>query len=255
MNSRSQVTIFIIVAIILVAAVVAFYLMFGKTIITINQPSINDPEQYIGKCARDAASEAINIMLPQGGYLNPTNYKLYEDQKIAYLCYTTVFYQRCTAQEPMYIRHLQDEITNYSSPKIEACFSDMKYELERKGYSVEMGDMNVETKLSENIVNMEMTRKLTLSKQGETRKFESFSSSLNSPLYNLAVVAQEIASQEAKYCNFEYVGFMILYPEFNIYKKSVSEGLTASKIYLIQDRTTEKQLNMAIRSCAVPAGF
>lgn len=254
-SKRSQVTIFIIIGIIIVAAIIGFFLLYYKTEIRILKPSITEPQQYIDKCVRDATYEAIDIMLPQGGYLNPGNYKLYNDTKIAYLCYTNLFYKSCVMREPMYIEHLQDEITDYITPKVETCFQTLKLELERENYKVVMEEMNLTTKLAMHSVEINMDRKVEIGKQGETRKFENFKSYLNSPLYDLAIVAQEIASQEAKFCYFEYVGFMALYPEFSIDKKQFGEGEGASKIYFIIDRNSEKKLSVAIRSCAVPAGF
>ena len=76
-----------------------------------------------------------------------------------------------------------------------------------------------------------------------------------SPLFDLANIAREIVNQEAKYCNFEYLGFMLFYPRFNIDKKAVGSAETTSKIYIIEDRATNKRLFIAIRSCAIPPGF
>jgi hypothetical protein len=115
--------------------------------------------------------------------------------------------------------------------------------------------MNITTELATNIAKIKIDREFVMTKQGKTEKIDSFKSALNSPLYNLAVAAQEIASQEARFCYFEYVGFMVFYPQFKIEKKQVSQGLEASKIYIIEDRNTRKKLNIAIRSCAVPAGI
>lgn len=252
---RSQVTIFIIVAIILIAAVVGFFLIFYKIKPQIFKPSITEPQSYIDKCAKDAASEAIEIMMPQGGYIEPRNYRLYKNDKIAYLCYTNLFYKTCVMQEPVYIKHLEDEITEYIAPKIESCFQYLKEELEKQDYKIDMGDMKTATELATKIVRINIERVFVMSKNEETRKFDLFKTAFNSPLYNLAITAIEIANQEAKYCNFEYLGYMVFYPEFNIDKKSVGQGQEASKIYIIQDRYTGKKLNIAIRSCAIPAGF
>ncbi|HLC52957.1 MAG TPA: hypothetical protein VJK03_00280, partial [Candidatus Nanoarchaeia archaeon] len=64
-------------------------------------------------------------------------------------------------------------------------------------------------------------------------------------------VAIEISSQEAKYCYFEYVGYMILHPEFDIQKTALSDS---TKIYTIKDIRTEEVMRIATRSCAIPPG-
>lgn len=255
MKNKSQITIFVIIGLLIIAFILGYFLVASKPKIEISQPSIFEPEQYIAKCARDAAINATSIMMPQGGYVNPKNYKMYEDQKVAYLCYTNQYYKTCTIQQPLYIEFLENEITKEITPKIEECFLGLKSELESKNYKIEMGAMQVNTELATNVIKIKINRMLSLNNQGETQRYESFKANLNSPLYNLAIAALEVANQETKFCNFEYIGFMLFYPEFSITKKSVGSGKEASKIYIIEDRTSGKKLNIAIRSCAVPPGF
>lgn len=218
-KNRGQVTIFIIVAIVLVGGILLFFLLYQRAKISFLQPKMPNPQEYMEKCAKDAASQAVDIVLSQGGYLNPENYKLYQNNRVAYLCYTTLFYRTCIIQEPVYIKHLEQEITNYTIPKLEKCFSNLKTDLEGKQYSVDMSNMQVSTELSNRIVKINTERILIIGKNGEEKRFEIFKAALNSPLYNLALVAIEIANQEAKYCNFEYVGYMLFYPSYNIDKK------------------------------------
>lgn len=250
---KSQVTIFIIIALIIIVSIILLFLVFRKP--TINIIDEYEPNAYIEKCMTDYSQEAIDIMLPQGGYLNPTNYKLFENNKVAYLCYQKNFYLTCINQEPMYIEHLNDEIKTYIQLKVDACFNQLKTELEKRGYDIEMSNLQIDVQLKPKKVEVTSNRIFNLEKNGETRKFERFRASFSSPLYDLAILAQEIANQEAKYCNFEYLGFMLLYPSYSIDKKSVGGQLDASKIYKIEDRRTGKKLNIAIRSCAMPAGL
>jgi hypothetical protein len=251
---KAQVTLFIIIAIVIVAVIAFFFIAISGFRPNFQKPEMQDPQAYIEKCARDAASEAIDIMLPQGGYISPTNYKLYQDNKIAYLCYTNLYYLKCKIEEPMYIEHLQNEITGYIQPKIENCFSNLKSTLEEQGYSVNLNsNINVKSQLATGVVRINIEKSMDLQRNGQKLKFENFKASLNSPLSELAFAATEIANQEAKYCYFEYLGFMLLYPSCNIDKKSIGQNINASKIYSIEDRYTGKKLNIAIRSCAIPA--
>lgn len=254
-SKRGQVSVFIIIGVVIVAGVVFYFLLAGKKAPVISKPVLTDPEILIEKCAEDAAVEAIEIMLPQGGYLNPENYKLYNNTKVQYLCYTTLFYQTCINQEPLYIKHLQDEITGYITPKIEDCFSDLKSNLEQEGYTVKVADMKVSTALSKGSVKISIDRDFRMNKQETAKIIEKFESVFNSPVYKMGILAQEIANEEAKYCYFEYVGYMLLYPDMSISKKHVGQGSSAGKIYTITDKDSKKVLNMAVRSCEVPAGF
>lgn len=251
-NKKSQVTIFIIIAIVLVAAILALFLLKGKTIKELITGSFPNPQEYIEKCVKENTENALAIMMPQGGYISPENYKMYNNIKIAYLCYNQNYYLPCINQEPLYLEHLKQEIKSYINPKIDDCFYSLKQDYEKKNYGVNLdsGDINIE--LNPKQVNIEINRKLALSKNEETKIYEKFKVKVNSPLYDLAIITQEIVNQEAKFCYFEYLGFQLLYPEYSIEKTDVN-GET--KIYSIKEKISGKQLNFAVRSCAMPAGM
>src|SRR3989344_2411749 len=106
--------------------------------------------------------------------------------------------------------------------------------------------------IKEEIYNNSINKKMTLSSKEGTKNIEDFNFEIRHPLYELALVANEIASQEAKYCYFEYVGYMILYPEFDIKKTALSDS---TKIYTILHKDSNSEMNIAIRSCAIPPGI
>jgi len=249
-DKKSQVTIWVIVAVLLVSIILLFFLLRGKHGIEIFQPTPQNPQQFIEKCARDIA-----IMLPQGGYISPTNYKLYENNKVGYLCYTNKYYYSCINQQPMYIKFLEKEIKSYIEPKIKDCFFTLKKEYQDKKYLVNDGILDFDVELAPKEVRIEIDKKFEISRNEESKRYENFRARLNSPLYDLAVVAQEIASQEAKFCYFDYLDYSVKYPEFSIEKNQVGRAESVADIYVIRDKTTEKELLIAIRSCAMPGGL
>ncbi len=250
---RSQVTIFIIVGIIIVAAVVLVLLFSGK----IDSPfsSKLNPQQYIEKCIKDSALEAVDIMLPQGGYLDPILHKLYEDNKIAYLCYNMNFYLPCINQEPMYIQHLEDEVKSYVEPEIEKCFNKVKSDAESSGKSFNMGVMELGIELGPGQIEVDVKRDVQIGSGESLESYKNFGEIVVSPIYDLGIVAQEIVSQEARFCNFEYLGYSLTYPKFSIEKDQVGTEDTLTDIYKIKDKISGKVLTIAIRSCALPGGL
>ncbi len=252
-NKKGQITIFVIIALLLVAGIILYFLLQRGP--TITKVAFTDPQKFIDSCMKDSAQEALNIIMPQGGYLSPKNYKLYEDNKVAYLCYTSKYYEACTNQEPLYIKHLEEEIDSYVTPKVQECFFQLRQDLEKRNYAVDEKGLETSVALEPKKLKVVAKKYLKLSKGNEVQEFNEFSSTLSTPLYDLAIVAQEIASQEARFCDFEYLGYMILHKEFDIDKTAVGGAETASKIYIVGDRNSGKKLNIAIRSCAIPPGF
>jgi len=260
MNRKAQLTLFVIIAIFIVAIILFYFIVIKNKSIVSPEVSFTQPEEYIKKCVRDAASNATSLLYDTGGYLNPQNYILYDNKKVVYLCYTRSYYESCTVQEPLYIQHLQDEIDSYTTPRVKACFQYLKTEYEKRGYEVTMDDNpKVIITLKPNKVDVEVkmgiNNELVIKKGDEVKRYENFKTSFTAPIYNLANTAIEIFSQEAKYCHFSTLGFSLFYPDTEVTSESVGTGLQRGKVYTITDRYTGKKLYFAIRSCIIPAGL
>jgi hypothetical protein len=249
-GKRGQLAIFVILAMIIVA-IILFFILFKRGTI-LNSSDMPSPESAIKSCIRQAASDSVPPLLEHGGVLSAVNYKLYQNKKIEYLCYNRGYYKTCINQHPMLIDEMNDAIKQNITSKIENCFRVIKEDYESKGAVVKekAGDINVT--LTTGRLNVQVEREITIEKQDQTQRFSKFDIFISTKLYNLANVAMEIANQEANYCYFEYVGFMALYPEFDIEKSAVSDG---TKVYKIKDKYSDEVFNFAVRSCAIPPGL
>jgi hypothetical protein len=250
MDNKGQVTIYIIIAILIISAIVLiFFVLFQPPQIQIHE---SNPVPFIESCARKATEDALEIMLPQGGFIEPGNYKIYQNTKIEYLCDNTGNYLPCVNQHPVFIQTLESEIHNYIQPIIQQCFIDLRNNLQDRNNQVELGRLNINVDLGPERAKLNIQRQLTISKGQVTQTFSNFKTEILTPIYDLASVANEIASQEAKYCYFEYVGYMVLYPKFDIKAFTMSDS---TAIYTIEDKPSRKIMNIAIRSCAIPPGI
>jgi len=249
---KSQVTIFIIVAIIIIAIIILLFMLKAKGSVGIFGQSMPNPNEYIEKCVSDNINEALNIMFPQGGYLNSENYIKYKDNKVQYLCYTKEFYKPCINQEPLFIEHLEKEIKKYAESKIRDCFYALEQEYKKNNYNVNSGSMEFKIELEPGQISSEISKKLDIKKNEETKTYDKFKIKIKSPAYEIGVIANEIASQEAKFCYFEYLGYSLLYPNIKIDKEDINSD---TKIYSIEEKASKKKITIAIRSCAFPAGI
>ncbi|MEI6850320.1 MAG: hypothetical protein WCK29_04755, partial [archaeon] len=96
-----------------------------------------------------------------------------------------------------------------------------------------------------------INRDISWTKNEQVSKADSYSVEINSPLYDLSNVAIEIANKQVKQCYFEYAAYMLNYPRFDIRVISLSDP---TRIYSIRDKNTDKEMNIAIRSCVITAG-
>lgn len=246
-NRSSQVFIFIAIAIIIVLFFVLYFILRPSAkSLSVNSENLNE---YMKKCASDSVLQSLEIMLPQGGKINPGNYILYDGEKIEYLCYQSNWYLPCVNQYPLLAKHFEEEIKDYISPRINSCFDNIKRDLERKGYNVVMNGDKIEVSLYPKQIRVDMEKSVDLEKTEERRRYDNFSSVVSAPLYELASTAIEIANGEAQDCDFDYSGYERNYPLINIDRVFTEKN---TRIYTLQN---ELNFKFATRSCALPGAF
>ena len=249
-GKKGQITLFIIIALIIIAAAIAFLVLRSRLPGT--DKSSDNPEDYIDKCMQDAGKQAIKLLSEHGGYVQPGYFILYKNKTVGYTCYNNNYYYTCIMQNPSVVSLIRDEIYNYIEPRLESCYSTLKKNMEKKGYDVELKAGNFSVELKPGKVELISNREMTARKNEEVKTYDEFESSITSPIYEMAGIAQEISNQEAKFCNFEYIGFMMLYNRWEIEKDDVN---SQTKIYTIKERQTGNSFRFATRSCALPAGM
>jgi len=252
LNRKGQVTIFIIIAILIVVAIALFFLFRQGIVQLPGGDSDRNPNAVFKSCIEDKLQETSDLILKQGGYVNPNLYKELDGEKISYLCYNSNYYESCINQEPVLIQHLKDEIKDVIESKVESCFRNYESSLKNKGYDVDAVYRDFEVQLVPEKIIIDIDAEITAERNQEVSNEERFVVIFPSRVYDLAVVAQEITSQEARFCNFEQTGFMLLYPQYNIDKFRTGDGDT---IYTIEDRKTKERFKFAVRSCVIPPGF
>ena len=199
LNKKAQVTIFIILALIIVVSVVLIILLMQGPK---DEPTVadeTDPQSYIENCVKDSLEEVVQILMKQGGYVDPLplDYKLYEDEKVSYLCYNDEPGKECFVLESDLELHLEEEINNYLEPRIESCFSTLETALKEKNYLVSVGDMSFETKIEPGQVVVEINREFESTKRGNQQKIDNFRLGYIYPVKELSFHTMKILTNEA----------------------------------------------------------
>lgn len=255
MKNKAQVTAFIILGLFIIAVIlVVLWLRPGSDG---GGQETQNPNSFLGTCLKDYVIEAVEEISSHGGYTEPELMIdfMFEDEprtEIGYLCYNGGDYLSCVNQEPMLFNHLESEIGDYVSRDVRGCFDELTASYEEKGYVVDAIYRGFEVDLSENKIQIDINAEITLTKADESAKEENFRVSVPSRFYNLAVVAQKIVSREARDCDFDFINFMRLYPEYDV---DMAQTLDSSEIYTVTYKDTEEWFRFAVRGCVIPPGY
>ena len=250
-NKKGQVTLFIVIAIAIVAIGAILY-MFMPQIRSSFGFDRQNPETFLQNCLEEEVLEAIEILSLQGGSINPEGTLTYDNSEVEYLCYTNEYHKTCTMQRPALKNHVENEIKNYISGKMGECLGEMTSNLEKQGYNVVFreGDYNVELLPQRVAVNVDGS--LSLKRGDESSTYEGLDVAYGNNLYEFVAIAISITDFESTYGEAETTVYMDYYRDLKVEKKKRSEGST---IYILTNRNTGDKFQFAIRSLAWPAGY
>jgi len=142
---RGQVTIFIIIAIFIVALGTLAYFFYPQIKSTLRAEE-KTPQGFIRFCIEDKIKDTVNILSLQGGNVEPEFYFTYNNVSIEYLCYTNENYKTCVVQQPLLKTHIEKEIKENIEDEVNYCFTSLKENYQKRGYDVQLeeGETKVE---------------------------------------------------------------------------------------------------------------
>ena len=248
-KKQGQVTIFIILAIMIVVAIIGVVFFMGGR--KVESPVNVAPNQMVEKCVRDAVEKSVWKMLANGGQRAPSQTIMYQGSEYNYLCYQADFYQSCYNIHPMLESLVENEIREDTKTEVQDCFNSMREDFEERGFDVSGGSANYSINLLPGNVEINLNKKISLVRGESSQNFEDFDTNILSPIYELIRVARDVVNSESQYCHFEYNGYMLLYPKYDIRRVDYRD----SKIYCLIDRRSGMEFRFAVRSCAFAPGI
>ena len=253
-SKRGQVTLFVIIAILIVAAVILAIVLVPK----LNKPKAGqtdqmNPETYIADCINDDLEPMVELISKQGGGLELKNcifYKTANDFCRAYLCYQTIPYSACINQEPLLKEKIEQQLKNelIKSNTVSRCITDFSNTAKQKDYSITTcSNPQFNVTLIKGKVTVPINCEITLSKE-ETKKFSSIVPALNWPLYDFVLVSKEIINQEITNTDFDPVSYMLQNNWIEVEKFRSTSDSGISKIYTLRERSSGKEFVFALKN-------
>ncbi len=239
-NKKAQVTIFIIMAVLLVFLIGIIFVLRNfvhPKLTTISAET--EPELFIKSCIQDSFQNTLNKLEEQGGFLKQENKAL---GNISYLCYSID--GKCVNQHPLLLKEISKELEENLSNKINECFENLKESLQKKAYSVEINSRKMSVEINPNKISVNLNKTLVIKKADFVKNFDSLKIEFKSSLYELISIAQDIVNSEARNCDFDFIEYMKYNQKYLITLKVLSDS---TKIYSIENKKTKEKINFAIK--------
>jgi len=214
--SRGQVTIFIIVAIIIVASIAAYFLFRG-TIQTSVPKEILPAYNYFLSCIEDETNLAASLMESQAGYLDPpefeagsvyapfSSYLNFMNTGVPYWYYISgngVAKEQIPSKEKM-----KAQLEEYLDARVAAC--DFK-QFEAQGFAVEKGAPKVSANIGQTKITLDINMPLTISFGSQVSRLTSHKVSVDSKLGKFYDIAKKIYNKEKNSEFLENYGIDVL---------------------------------------------
>jgi len=252
-SKRGQITIFVIIAIVIVFIIAGFFLLSNKDS---NMPSLKEnPSGYIKanieKCAKEAIDDAERIVIKNAGFLEQDNAWVFNGTSYQKLCDGSGKDNLCTNNHPILIVETQNEIKDYITPKLNACFETIKSSLRNYKYQADSNVINVS--IVDREIRVEIKKDLAIEVNGQKINIEKFKVQVNSPLYQFLSITNRIINEELdcncgmESCNANLMNLIKYNREFEILKPIY--GMNGEEVFTITELNSGKQFAFAIRNC------
>lgn len=248
LKKKGQVTIFIIIAILIVGAIITLFYLTSSPDKKIN-PQTN-PQYFVEDCLFKEISKSIEKILPQGGIINPNPSLLFNETNVQFHCYVEEEKQQCEILEPMLKEKIEQEIILDTQSKINSCLNKLEDSFDNYDYSA--GPTEYLVKISPNEITGTINKKITIAKDGQTQEFTTFASTQYSPIFDFILIANQIMRKESTcVCGEETCGadVVAISKMNNDYELELFVTGKNEKIYTIRDTKNKQEFNFAVRNC------
>jgi len=216
MQKRGQATIFIIIGIVILIAIILIFSLRGSLVAEQISPEdareiltaqLNPIEEHIEECISQVAPEGIKNLALQGGTFTPIDYTVYNGNNVQYLCYKEPGTLTCI-QKPLTRANIESQISNYVKTQIFTCLDLSQFEKDKR-FKFTRGQLNVNTHIDDNTVQVNVNYPITLLRSGVKTTIEDFSTNLRMPLGKMMDLSINIINSEIETGEFDNIDYMV----------------------------------------------
>lgn len=255
MQKGGQVSVFVIIGIVAVAAIILMFFLFrsveekAREVTDTEQylqSQINDIKKEVVECISDVSNDLLDRFYKGGGHLNPVRYANYYGNKVGVLCYKVEESESCKNMMfskadimQQLIPELERDIPECVEAKLDA-FRD-------KGYDVEVGEFLLDKDkliFDEDMLLVSINYPIELTKDNFDDIQEEFTVSIDTSFWKIAEIVDEIVNKHARDDILDVASMSTSNVYFEIGRVSYSSG----NVYMIKERGADDIFYFAVET-------
>lgn len=253
MRKRGQVTIFIILGVVIIAAVAFSVVYFEGKGPTTTKVSSSNPEAFLYSCLSNDVQQQVNNTASHGGNSTLTTRFLFSGMKnpttISYLCYTSndsgVPCTNLYSVFPYFEQSLEGNLNS----SVVGCYNSLMTDMKKQNdVNENYHGFNVTVRPNKIVVNI--SADVTTTKKGsagQTQRYQDFQMQFPSNTYDILQTVNTMISFISLTCGFSS-SYLTAYPNYDIRWYS---SMDSSTVYTLKDLQTNEQFNFATRGCVI----
>jgi len=238
---KGQLTIFIIIAIILVAGIGVYFLLKGRISFETMPSSLKPVEEYFLGCIDEQTKEGISLLEDRGGYIYPpdfvpgneyapsSNQLSFFGSSIPYWYYAS---GKLVKEQIPSKKELEKQLSRYIEENFKCDFSSFY----NQGFAINLSDLKAEVSVLDNKVDVTANADLDIGLNDNSARQSSHKVTTNSELGNLYNSALQIYNKEKKEAFLENYALDVLYSYAPVNGVEIS---CSPKIWLLENVTRE----------------
>lgn len=242
MQKRGQVSVFVIIGIVAVAAIIFIFLLFRS--VEEKAREVRGTEEYLSSqlgdlrreiegCIGEVSNDLLDSLYDSGGNLNPERYANYYGKRINVLCYKV-------GDEGCYnFMFTKDEIVEQMLPvledQIKECADEKLFLFEDQDYAVNKGEFFLDRDsfvFDKQRLLITVNYPITLKKENDEQTEERFAAAVDTNFWQITNIANEIVNSHARGDEVDIVSLGIRNIYFDIGRTLYSGG----SVYMIKSR-------------------
>lgn len=204
-NKKAQITIFIIIAIVIIAAITTYLLVRNKTGLEVIDPSFAPVFNYYSSCIEDAVRAAGDLAGNQGGRIYVLGYETGSEyapfsSQLNFLGFNIPYWYYVAGngiiKEQIPLKsEIEKDIAQYIKERIVECDFEPFY---KQGFSIDLGNKDVNVNLENNKINVNVEQDITVTKDDKIARKTKLEINTDSKLGNFYNLAKDIYDKEKK---------------------------------------------------------